>query len=383
MIDERLPGRTRTSRSRPTGRCRIPTTTSHVYRRPVPALLARDRRRSGGGDRHRDRLHVLHDAPDARPTARRSAGSTTSRREPHAWVKLWKHHAAQPEADLINAVAAERGEPWLERYGGKISSEWFIAKSLQILREAPEVYARADRLIEAADWVVWQLTGVETRNSCTAGYKAMWSKRDGFPGERLLRGARSRASSTSIDEKMSRDIVPLGTRAGGLSAQAAAWTGLRPGRRSPSRTSTPTPRRPRRRSPSRGRWSRSWARASATSCSAASRRWSRGCAASSRTASCPGSSGSRPANRPWATSSPGSSSAASRPSTTTRRERRGLGGARLSRGRRRRSLEPGESGLLALDWWNGNRSVLVDADLGGLLRRHDARRRARPSSTGR
>ena len=41
------------------------------------------------------------------------------RGEPHAWVKLWKHHAAQPEADRINAVAAERGEPWLARYGGQ------------------------------------------------------------------------------------------------------------------------------------------------------------------------------------------------------------------------------------------------------------------------
>ena len=81
------------------------------------------------------------------------------RREPHAWVKLWKHHAAQPEADRINAVAAERAEAWLPRYGGKISSEWFFAKALQILDEAPEVYARADRLIEACDWIVWQLTG--------------------------------------------------------------------------------------------------------------------------------------------------------------------------------------------------------------------------------
>ena len=112
------------------------------------------------------------------------------RREPHAWVKLWKHHAAQPEADRINAVAAERGEPWLRRYGGRISSEWFFAKALQILDEAPEVYDRADRLIEAADWVVWQLTGIETRNSCTAGYKAMWSKRDGFPERRVLRRPR-------------------------------------------------------------------------------------------------------------------------------------------------------------------------------------------------
>ena len=103
------------------------------------------------------------------------------RRNPHAWVKLWKHHAAQPEADKINATARELGEPWLDRYGSKISSEWFFSKTLQILEEAPEIYAAADRLIEGADWVVWQLTGEETRNSCTAGYKAMWSKREGFP----------------------------------------------------------------------------------------------------------------------------------------------------------------------------------------------------------
>ena len=91
------------------------------------------------------------------------------RNQPHAWVKLWKHHAAQPEADRINQVARERGEAWLDLYGGKISSEWFFSKALQILDEAPEIYRAADRLIEAADWVIWQLTGRETRNSCTAG----------------------------------------------------------------------------------------------------------------------------------------------------------------------------------------------------------------------
>ena len=59
------------------------------------------------------------------------------RRDPHAWVKLWKHHAAQPEADDINRSPRELGEPWLDRYGGRISSEWFFPKALQILREAP------------------------------------------------------------------------------------------------------------------------------------------------------------------------------------------------------------------------------------------------------
>ena len=150
------------------------------------------------------------------------------RREPHAWVKLWKHHAAQPEADRINGLAAERGEAWLPRYGGRISSEWFISKSLQILDEAPHVYRAADRLIEAADWIVWRLTGEETRNACTAGYKALWSKQDGFPDASFF-GGLAPGLATIVDDKLSRQIDPLGGLAGGLSDEAAAWTGLRPG----------------------------------------------------------------------------------------------------------------------------------------------------------
>ncbi|MGH2429428.1 MAG: ribulokinase, partial [Candidatus Limnocylindria bacterium] len=150
------------------------------------------------------------------------------RREPHAWVKLWKHHAAQPEADRINLIAARRGDGWLPRYGGKISSEWFFSKSLQILDEAPHIYQAADRLIEAADWVIWRMTGVETRNSCTAGYKAMWSKSEGFPPDEYFADLDQRFARI-VDEKMSREISPIGSRAGGLTEEAAAWTGLRPG----------------------------------------------------------------------------------------------------------------------------------------------------------
>ncbi|HEX9090412.1 MAG TPA: FGGY family carbohydrate kinase, partial [Anaerolineales bacterium] len=62
------------------------------------------------------------------------------RKQPHAWVKLWKHHAAQPEADEINDTARKLDQKWLDRYGGKISSEWFFSKVLQILDEAPELY---------------------------------------------------------------------------------------------------------------------------------------------------------------------------------------------------------------------------------------------------
>jgi L-ribulokinase len=144
---------------------------------------------------------------------------------PHSWVKLWKHHAAQPEADKINATARQMGEPWLKRYGGKISSEWFFSKTLQILDEAPEVYAATDRLIEAADWAIWQLCGQETRNSCTAGYKAMWSKADGFPRREYFAALDPRLADV-VDTRLSRTILPIGARAGGLTEEAAGWTGL-------------------------------------------------------------------------------------------------------------------------------------------------------------
>lgn len=146
---------------------------------------------------------------------------------PHAYVKLWKHHAAQPQADRINALAELRGEEWLPRYGGKISSEWYFAKALQILEEDPALYARAERFIEAADWVVWQLTGVETRNACTAGYKAMYQ--DGqFPDESYFR-ALNPAFADVVQTRIGPDPSPLGAEAGRLSEQAALWTGLNPG----------------------------------------------------------------------------------------------------------------------------------------------------------
>jgi L-ribulokinase len=146
------------------------------------------------------------------------------RGRPHCYPKLWKHHAAQPHADRINAVAADRGEPWLARYGGKISAEWEFAKGLQLLAEDPEIYHRAARWIEAADWIIWQLTGVETRNACTAGYKGIFQ--DGrYPSPEFL-AALNPAFADFATGKLAREIVPLGARAGVLTAQASEWTGL-------------------------------------------------------------------------------------------------------------------------------------------------------------
>ena len=145
------------------------------------------------------------------------------RDRPHAYVKLWKHHAAQPQADRINELAHSRGERWIGRYGGRISSEWEYAKGLQLLEEDPELYHRAERWIEAADWITWQLTGVETRNACTAGYKGILQ--DGArPGPDYLSALN--ADFADFTAKLEHPVSPLGARAGGLTKEAAGWTGL-------------------------------------------------------------------------------------------------------------------------------------------------------------
>jgi L-ribulokinase len=146
------------------------------------------------------------------------------RDRPHAYPKLWKHHAAQSQADRINQLARHRGERWLGRYGGKISAEWQFAKALQLLEEDPEVYARADRWIEAADWIIWQLTGTETRNACTAGYKGILQ--DGqYPSPAFL-SALNPGFAGFAATKLAHPVSALGRPAGRLTARAAIWTGL-------------------------------------------------------------------------------------------------------------------------------------------------------------
>lgn len=147
---------------------------------------------------------------------------------PHAWCKLWKHHAAQDKANRMTEIAQARGEKFLPRYGGKISSEWMIPKIWQVLDEAPEIYAAADRFIEAGDWVTMQLTGVERRSSCMAGYKALWHKASGYPSDDFFKALDPRLEHV-VDEKLSRDIYPIGSKAGEITEKAAKLTGLLPG----------------------------------------------------------------------------------------------------------------------------------------------------------
>ena len=101
----------------------------------VPAALAEAGVDPADVDRDRHGLHRQHGAARSWPTGTPLCELPGLAGRLHAWPKLWKHHAAQSQADRINALAAARGETWLPRYGGKISSEWQFAKALQVLEE--------------------------------------------------------------------------------------------------------------------------------------------------------------------------------------------------------------------------------------------------------
>lgn len=142
----------------------------------------------------------------------------------HAYGKLWRHHSPQSQADEINALAARRGESWLPRYGGLISSEWEFAKGLEIFDEDPQVYQAMDHFVEAADWIVWQLCGSYVRNACSAGYKGI--RQEGkYPSREFLAELRP-GFQDFVTDKLDAPIGVLGGRAGSLTVEASGWTGL-------------------------------------------------------------------------------------------------------------------------------------------------------------
>ncbi|MBN2549698.1 MAG: ribulokinase [Anaerolineales bacterium] len=364
VIDEHLPIPSKEIRLEPDWALQDPEDYIRTFQNTIPAVL----RQSGIDPKDVIGVGIDFTACTMLPVKADGAPLCTLsqyREHPHAWVKLWKHHAAQPEADIINLTARRMGESWLDRYGGKISSEWFFSKVLQILTEAPEIYAAADRMIEAADWVVWQLTGVETRNSCTAGYKAIWSKREGFPDSSYFSALDPRLANV-IDEKMSRRITPIGQRAGNLTSQAAAWTGLPPGiavaiANVDAHVAVPaaTVTEPRRMVMIMG----------TSICHMVLSKEEHivpGMCGYVEDGIIPGlfgyEAGQSCVGDHFAWFVENCTPAAYQQEATAR----GIDIHQLLEEKAAR-LEPGESGLLALDWWNGNRSVLVDVNLTGLL----------------
>lgn len=291
------------------------------------------------------------------------------RAEPHAWVKLWKHHAAQPQADRINEIGQARGEEFVKIYGGRYSAEWFFSKLLQVAEEAPAIHAATGRWIEAADWIAWQLCGEEKRSTCAAGYKAMWvgnSRGSGsFPPPSFFRALHPGLERV-IGTLVPTTYYPLGGRAGGLTPYWAAKTGLKAGTpvavgHVDAHAAVPacTVTKP-------GRMVMVMGTSICHLLLGAERRFVEGMCGVVEDGVIPGQWGYEAGQSAvgdifaWYF-------AQAVPARAEREARRaGLALAAWLE-REAAAVPPGAGGLLALDWWNGNRSVLVNADLSGLL----------------
>lgn len=284
--------------------------------------------------------------------------------EPHAYAKLWMHHSAQREADEITELAARRKEKFLEYYGGKISSEFMHPKILETLRRAPEVYRRADQFVEGADWITRMITGSPVRSRSIAAVAALWREEEGYPSTAFLRELHPELES--LNDKLCGTLVVPGTCVGTISPREAAATGLPPG--------TPV---------ACGLGDSHAAFAGSGLCEEGSMLMvigTSGCdilisreqvpvkgfCGICRDSAIPGYYGYEAGQAcmgdhfRWFMEN-------CLPASFTEEAKRDNCSVYQLMDRKAGALRPGGSGLLALDWWNGCRSVLMDSSLSGCL----------------
>ena len=147
------------------------------------------------------------------------------RNRPHAYAKLWKHHAAQPYADEINQKLTTFQNPVEKFYGNQISSELLLPKVLQILREDPELFNAADHICEAGDWICRILTGEIKKSISMAGYKAMYFNDLGFPKNDFFEHIDVNLSNI-LDTKLRGSICKISEQFGSLCVEWASRLGL-------------------------------------------------------------------------------------------------------------------------------------------------------------
>lgn len=285
--------------------------------------------------------------------------------EPNAYAKLWKHHAAQKRAERITEIAQHRGESWLARYGGKVSGEWGLPKLWELLDEAPTMYQGMHCWIEAGDWLTWQLTGKETRSACAAGYKHFYDAERGYPDQGFFSAIDPRLK-TVIAEKYTAPVLPAGEKAGTLTEEMARKLGLRPGIAVASACVDAHACVPAAGITQPGEMLAIIGTSTCVMTLSREERDVPGICGTVKDAVLPG----------FYTCEAGQScvgdllgwfcarcvpadyaQAATEKGVSLHQYLTELA----------QCLRPGESGLLALDWWNGNRSILVDFDLTGLL----------------
>jgi L-ribulokinase len=148
-----------------------------------------------------------------------------------AW--LWKDHTGHAEAAEITALAEKEHPEYLAKCGGTYSSEWFFSKVLHCLRVDPAVFAAAHTWVEHADWIPAVLTGTAhpsriKRCRCAAGHKAMFnSSWGGYPARAFLAQLDPRLGE--LRDTLSNETATIADKAGDLTEAWAAKLGLRPG----------------------------------------------------------------------------------------------------------------------------------------------------------
>ncbi len=283
---------------------------------------------------------------------------------PHAYVKLWKHHAACNYADRITEIAQRRGEAWLTKYGGKVSSEWMFPKIWEILDQAPALYDAADMFIDAGDWMVMQLTGNVTRNTCVAGYKAFFTE-EGYPTSDFFAALDPRMKKV-VSDKLYGKICKVGELAGRITESAARLTGLHPGIAVSAAVSDAHVAAPALKITRAGQMFLIMGTSNCHMLVAGQGEGIPGVCGVVRDGLIPGFYGYE-AGQTCAGDHFAWFARTLAPSEyKMEAEKRGISLLTLLTEKAAR-LKPGESGILALDWWNGNRSVLTDFDLSGLF----------------
>lgn len=284
---------------------------------------------------------------------------------PHAYVKLWKHHAAQEQAKRITEIAMTRKEKWLSRYGNTVSSEWAIPKVLQLVEEAPDIYEKMAAWEEAGDWIVWQLTGRNTKNASCAGYKGFYDLVEGYPSEDFFEEIHPQLKHF-VKEKYNAPVVKQGSAAGFLTKEMAEKLGLREGTVVAAANIDAHVCVPAVGMNKKGQMlaimGTSTCHMSLSDCftevpGICGAVWEGilpGCIGFEAGQSCCGD------HFAWFVKN------AVPKEYYAEAQRLGVDIHQYMT-MLAEKLRPGESGLLALDWWNGNRSILVDIDLSGLL----------------
>lgn len=284
---------------------------------------------------------------------------------PHAYVKLWKHHAARRQADRLNEIASEMGEIWLNRYGGKISSEWQVPKVMQIIEEAPEVYEQADLFIEAADWIIMALCGKAVKNKCTAGYKGLWHYEDAYPSKVFFRLLHP-ALENYVEEKLSYPLADLGKCIGTITANMAKKLGLSESTAIATGNVDAHVSLPAMGITEPEKMLMIMGTSTCDILLGTEEKLVSGMCGVVRDGVLPGFFGYEAGQScvgdhfQWMVENCASSD-------VMRKAEKAGKGIHDYLTQRAENLKAGESGLLALDWWNGNRSVLIDADLTGLM----------------